>query len=743
MLKSSPNGAMMSVGLECNSVTRMIQDIQLEGRLSVACINSPENVTVSGDKDAVDVLAAKLQEQNIFTRKVKTDGRAYHSRHMLTIGQEYEDLLSEMMFEKTIRKIESTGVTMISSVTSEVVEPSQTRTAAYWRKNLESPVLFSNAIHTMYLGKKYRMIEIGPHPALKLPITQTLESIGIEEDCLYLSTLSRGSNSVTDLLKLAGCLFLYKYEINIDKINCSQPALTRTTSTGARRQVLHSLPNLKWDYGPLLWHESRSSRDFRNREHPRHELLGTRVPGDNGKTRTWRNVLKVKDVPWLGDHKLGQTVIFPAAGYLAVAVEAFRQVVGSDRCSNRILAFRQVNFLKALALLDENHGVEVLTELRPHQISSTTSSGVWWQYEMSSHTGQTSTVHANGYIGLDLPSQAISPALSFSTKSMEWQSMRNWYRKMPTCNVNPGPAFHSLSEVMVDRMRKARQTIAKTVYTLDPTSSGPQSRYVIHPTTIDAVLQTAWIASTAGSIEDLKGQIPVSIRSIKMAMSSSFHSPEPHIVRGISESVGFQSAKFSSELYDLEGTVRLQMQEMRASPYQEGEIRDRTSGDRYPMLRILWKPDISLLTPDKAVILMESARRIPVPVQNRFSNSETRVMAGVLDLLAHKNPSLKILMLDDIDTESPSGFLEILHANSSLRRFQSFSHASLATSGRLFGHAHTDSHQTSTDSAAIEPGTLFDIILIPSVSAEYSSLQLDTSNKCKGLKRRSLSEGPF
>ena len=208
---------------------------------------------------------------------------------------------------------------MISSVTSEIVQPNQTRTATYWRKNLEPSVLFCSAIQTLCSDKKYHIMEIGPHPALKLPTAQTWKSMGIDDNnCLYSPTLSRGSNSVADLLKLAGSLFLRRYEVDIDKINCSYTASSGMTSTAARRQVLHSLPNLKWDYGPVLWHESRSSRDFRNREHPRHELLGTRVPGDNDKTRTWRNVLKVKDVPWLGDHKLGQTVVFPAAAYLAI-----------------------------------------------------------------------------------------------------------------------------------------------------------------------------------------------------------------------------------------------------------------------------------------------------------------------------------------------------------------------------------------------------------------------------------------
>ena len=735
---------MMAVGLESTLVTQMINDIRLQDKLNIACVNSPENVTVSGDEEAIDLLTTSCQERNIFARKLKTDGRAYHSRHMLTIGKEYEELVSKVVSETLIPPVKSTPVRMISSVTSEIVQPNQTRTAAYWRKNLESSVLFCSAMQTLCSEKKYHIIEIGPHPALKLPIAQTWKSMGIEDNnCLYSPTLSRGSNSVVDLLKLAGSLFLRRYEVDIDKINCSYTASSGMTSTATRRQILHSLPNLKWDYGPVLWHESRSSREFRIREHPRHELLGTRIPGDNGKTRTWRNVLKVKDVPWLGDHKLGQTVVFPAAGYLAIAVEAFRQVVGRDRYSDRIIAFRQVNFLKALALLDEKYGVEVLTELRPLEISSTTASGEWWQFEVSSHTGQTSTAHANGCIALDIPSQTISPTLRFSTTSMEWQSMRNWYRKMPTCNINPGSSFHSLSKIMVDRMRKARQTVAETVLGPDLSCSGPHAHYVIHPTTIDALLQTAWIASTAGSIEDLKGLVPVSIGSIKMAMPSILRAPKPHTIRGISEPIGFQSAKFSSELYGSEGIIRLQMQEMRATPYQEGATRNRSLGDRFPMLRVLWKPDLSLLMSDDAVTLRECDSKLPPLLQTGISNCETKVMAGILDLLAHKNPNLKILMLEKIGTDLPSGFLEILHAKSSLRRFQVLIQASMTTSGQLLSQAHTDHHETSVDSAAFEPGRFFDIICMPSVSTAYCLTQVDTSNRCIGLRRRVLSEGPF
>lgn len=326
--------------------------------------------------------------------------------------------------------------------------------------------------------------------------------------------------------------------------------------------------------------------------------------------------------------------------------------------------------------------------------------------------------------------------------------MQKWYRKMPICNINPGSSFHSLSEIMVDRMRKAQQTMAKAVVGPDLSCSGSHSHYVMHPTIIDALLQTAWIASTAGSLEDLKGLVPVSIGSIKMAMPSILRAPEPDIIRGISEPIGFQSAQFSSELYDSEGSVRLQMQGMRATPYQEGATRDETSRDRFPMLRILWKPDLSLLMSDDVLTLRECDFKLPPVLQKRSSTSETRVMAGILDLLAHKNPNLNILMLEGTGRETYSGSPEFLHAKSSLRRFQTFSQALMTTSGQLLSQAHADHHQMSINSAAtepgtLEPGTLFDIICIPSVSAEHCPAGTDASDRCVGLMRSIPSKGPF
>lgn len=71
----------------------------------------------------------------------------------------------------------------------------------------------------------------------------------------------------------------------------------------------------------MLWNEGRQSRELRNRKYGHHELLGLQTLGGSGVATTWRNMLKVKDVPLLESHKLGEDIVFLAAGFVAMAIE--------------------------------------------------------------------------------------------------------------------------------------------------------------------------------------------------------------------------------------------------------------------------------------------------------------------------------------------------------------------------------------------------------------------------------------
>ncbi|EEQ32671.1 uncharacterized protein MCYG_05490 [Microsporum canis CBS 113480] len=75
---------------------KYIADPTNDGHIVVACINSPKSVTFSRNLEALDELAAKLEEDGIFARKLKVS-MAYHSRHTAPMAQEYADRLHAIL----------------------------------------------------------------------------------------------------------------------------------------------------------------------------------------------------------------------------------------------------------------------------------------------------------------------------------------------------------------------------------------------------------------------------------------------------------------------------------------------------------------------------------------------------------------------------------------------------------------------------------------------------------------------
>lgn len=181
-------------------------------------MNSPESLTLSGDAAAVDQLLEHLQQQGTFARRLKTDGRAYHSHHMSQLGQEYEDLLVSSMSSLSMLDRPASDILWISSGTGQLV--SEAPKPGYWRTNLVSPVLFASAIEALLQSSSYHFFEVGPYSALELPIKQTRTTLRISESKIhYFSAMYRGKNSITTMLTLLGELHLHGYDIAFYRIN--------------------------------------------------------------------------------------------------------------------------------------------------------------------------------------------------------------------------------------------------------------------------------------------------------------------------------------------------------------------------------------------------------------------------------------------------------------------------------------------------------------------------------------------
>ncbi|MCJ1246453.1 hypothetical protein MMC30_003660 [Trapelia coarctata] len=715
-------GAMAAVGLGKGDTEVEILNLGLCDQIDVACVNSPESSTISGDSAAIDKLVSSLQSQGVFARKLKTDNKAYHSRFMRLLGQDYEDLLSSICPVKISESRDFREVKMFSSVTGRLAMDELFGSPEYWRRNLESPVLFGDAMRELLTDHPYHLIEIGPHPALEQPTKQIVKSMDLgENEMRYSSTLSRGKDAEHTMLDLAGSLFLHQYPVALNRVNQLPPSSSGSKPSAASCKVISDLPAYSWNYGPVLWNEARASTEHRGRKHPRHELLGSRVPGTAGQSPQWRNILKVDEVPWLEDHKLGATIVFPGTGYLALGVEALSQLQEQNRLPLPGVMFRQVNIINVLMLQDNKTGIEIFTELRPSKLSGVTASSKWWHFEVTSFAANLSTVHANGLIAVHGTVPAPSSMLDVSIVSMEEQATRTWYDRLASEGLNFGPRFRSLTNIYNDRNKKLHHAVSKTrLFQGDGASQQQASDYLIHPITLDALLQTSIIASAAGSAQRLRGKVPVTIGSAEIMMPGLSEPSDLCEVFAQSERVGFAAISANAVLRSSSGQVLTRFRDMRAINYEEDTLQKTPAEDRNPVLGVLWKPDISILSADRGDILSAYMDRFVRALPDEVVNTDLGRFAGAVDLLCHWHPRLRILELTDGNSGNTDLILDVLRAGTPVKRFQSYTKATMTGNGDLFGFQIHDKTQPGEAriEAAIAKEAVYDAVIIsPSISA--------------------------
>lgn len=395
---SAQHGAMLAVGQGPKEVLQVIQDIP---GIGIACYNAPDSVTLSGTEKAVDEARGRFARAGVFNRKLITSGNAYHSELMTEAGKYYETLLKTCLLPNDPPSTGHSSVTMFSSVTEQELS---TVELDYWRKNLESPVRFDQATQKLLKERPEVnvVVEIGPHSALAAPLKAIRTSLRYSpERLIYLSALKRNTDSVESLLKLAGSLFLSGWPVDLSTINADETI--HENETGADRiqyshgSFIRDLPTYQWTYDEdLLWNESRLSTDIRFRSYPHHDLLGSRLPGTSNVAPAWRNLLSLDHIPWLRDHRVGDNIVFPAAGYVSLAVEAATQIRGSTVTAvNDAYTLRDVNITSAM-VLKEGLSTELMFDLWTVPGQSAT-----YQFSVSTCSQGTWTQHATGSVLID------------------------------------------------------------------------------------------------------------------------------------------------------------------------------------------------------------------------------------------------------------------------------------------------------------------------------------------------------
>ena len=499
------DGGMMAVGLSAEKVKHYISKNVSDDpfvKVVVACINSPTSVTLSGDKSALRSIRTDLDSDGVFNRLLTVDV-AYHSCHMGLARKEYIGLM------KDLKPLQSNNnIRMISSVTGKEIH-GEAMNAEYWAENMVSTVRFSDALGgALTLSDKDingspsivdMILEVGPHSALAGPVKQILKAMVQDSAKVsYHSMLSRNVDAVKTAVNTSGDLFALGYNVSFISINDPNNILDKRTLT--------NMPVYNWQHSTSHWSESRTSTQFRLRQFARHELLGVRTNDSIPTEPTWRNYVGLSEMPWLSGHVIDDQMIFPASGYICMALEALRQITVTNgfMWKNIICRFRQIDIGRPL-LISENSRVETFFTLRRYASSTQDSSSNWKEFQVFSvsATGE-DTEHCRGLVCVDnrdskddieaskedfYHMETTRKGFEDAQKSCRHMiNVEKYYSELKLVGMSYTGPFSNLTQISTKPLRSLC-----TVTTPETKSSMPgeyQQPHFLHPATLDMCFQT-------------------------------------------------------------------------------------------------------------------------------------------------------------------------------------------------------------------------------------------------------------
>ncbi|KAL0944620.1 polyketide synthase [Colletotrichum truncatum] len=618
---------MMSVGLGEKDVTAYLTGGPQESSVAVGCINSPINVTLTGSRKQIDELWRVFDNKKIFARKLAVD-IAYHSKFMDPVASEYLSLLRDIKGPSNPSpkaEINPPRVEIYSSVTGGAITLHQLREPSYWVKNLTSPVRFSEALTTMMTGGDSKMrgsnkalhllVEIGPQAALRRPIEDTLSGTFRNDQWIFAPVLKANRNDTESLLETVGLLWSCGVEVDLGTVNSASQFVMK------RPKMLADLPQYPFSRAKKYWVESRLSHNYSFRPYRRHQLLGLRSRDWNPSEASWRHFIKFKENPWIVDHALNGSPIYPGSGMIVMALEAARQL--SAESGHQISGYRlkNVRFLRAINVNESEHGVEAQIHMRPRRSVTHNSGQSWYDWRIFAANGNEWTECAYGSIKVEMEMEdsprsrvrhlsrndslrkSYLDAVNECSQSVHREQ---FYDNLRKCGFEYGPYFRQLHNITYSNNGRAAATLPLRDYAQNMPYAA-EDPCVIHPTTLDNLVQLQIVALSLGSWRKVPTMMFSHVKEMWISQKLFTAPGNPWLAASSHETFrGFREAEYSTIalLADTKEPV-FSVEGERGTAITSLSLSDVDESTNRLCYKIDLQPDLSILTADETSKLLK------------------------------------------------------------------------------------------------------------------------------------------
>ena len=321
LMQALPRGGGMAA-VRCDTARAAAAVAPFHETVSVAAINGPADVVISGRIEDVDAIAAALEQEGVMATRLKVS-HAFHSPLM-------DPMLAE--FERVARSISYSppSIPLISNVTGRVAS-SEVTTPEYWVRHVREAVRFAEGVVAADAHGVDVFLEIGPAPVL----------LGMARQCIqggahaWLPSLRPGRSDWRQM-----CESLAELYVRGARVDWSQ------FDHGHSRQ---RVPLPTYPFQRKRYWLDPPAAPTGTVETSSRPLLGRRLRLPGSQDVRFESRWSPRSPAYLDDHRIFDTVVVPGASHVAMVLSALPEVSRQER-----YVLEDVVFPQALTLEDDS-----------------------------------------------------------------------------------------------------------------------------------------------------------------------------------------------------------------------------------------------------------------------------------------------------------------------------------------------------------------------------------------------------
>ncbi len=541
MTKLAGKGGMLSVSLPAKDAEALLQPFGK--RLSLAAINGPASLVVSGEPEALKDLQATCERDGVRCQEIAVDYAAHSAQ--------IEQLEAELLAAFAPISPRSGEVPFHSTVTGEVIDTVELD-AGYWYRNLRQTVLMEPVLRSLLQAGRRSLIEISPHPVLAFGAQETIDSLPEAKGASVTATLRRDQGTPE------------RFALSLAEAHTAGAEVDWQAffaGSGAKAVPLPTYPFQRKRY----WLNAASSADAGSigQEDPEHPLLGATLEDPRGQGLTLTGRLSLQTHPWLKDHAVAETVLLPGTAFLELALRAARQA----ECET----IEELT-LEAPLVLPESGAVQIQVRVEAPDENGRREVSIHSKAEGQDQEAGEWALHAQGNLSQEIP-EAPEPIGTWPPEGAEPIAIEGLYEDLAEAGFEYGPGFQNVRAAW----RSGEHVYAEI--SLDRERGGEAERFGLHPALLDGaghmVLHSA--ATDRDRSAPFMPPLPFSWRGVSFASSGA---------SSLRVRIAFDDVRAGMLAVDETGAPVVSVASVRSRPVDPAML--RAAGRRLPLHRLDW-----------------------------------------------------------------------------------------------------------------------------------------------------------